>query len=86
MTTRTGAETITVDETDTTAEPINLDKMIGEWDKDGKFKEQVSKRYKQFYHKTDKVCPDEIIQQEHGYYGTVACFHCFRALTLLCDF
>jgi len=66
MTTKSGTETITVDETNANAGPINLDKMIGEWDKDGKFKEQVSKRYKQFYHKTDKDGRPLYIEQLGG--------------------
>lgn len=69
MTTKAGAETITVDESST--EPINLDKMIGQWDKDGSFKAQVSKRYKQFYHKTDKVrCPKLHRQHHSGLLGS----------------
>lgn len=63
MTTKTGAETISVDEK---GEPINLDKMIGEWDTDGSFKAQVSKRYKQFYHKTDKDGRPVYIEQLGG--------------------
>ncbi|CAJ2509416.1 Uu.00g144420.m01.CDS01 [Anthostomella pinea] len=35
-------------------EPINLDMSIADWDKDGSFKQNLSKYYKQFYHKTDK--------------------------------
>ena len=34
-----------------------LDELVRTWDKDGSFKRKLSKYYKQFYHKTDKVFP-----------------------------
>ncbi|KAI0399957.1 CRAL-TRIO domain-containing protein [Xylaria palmicola] len=34
--------------------PLNLDELVRTWDKDGSFKRDLSKYYKQFYHKTDK--------------------------------
>lgn len=36
-------------------EPLKLDELVRTWDKDGSFKRELSKYYKQFYHKTDKV-------------------------------
>ncbi|TRX92575.1 hypothetical protein FHL15_006502 [Xylaria flabelliformis] len=36
------------------AEPLKLDELVRTWDKDGSFKRELSKYYKQFYHKTDK--------------------------------
>lgn len=35
-------------------EPLKLDELVRTWDKDGSFKRELSKYYKQFYHKTDK--------------------------------
>lgn len=37
------------------AELLKLDELVRTWDKDGSFKRELSKYYKQFYHKTDKV-------------------------------
>jgi hypothetical protein len=62
----TAGQPMRLEKNDPNPAPINLDETIATWDNDGSFKAKVSKRYKQFYHKTDKDGRPVYIEQLGG--------------------